>query len=379
MITGDPELIAIMRAEISARGPMSFARFMQLALYDPLHGYYACGRAAIGRGGDFFTNVSVGPMFGQLLAIQFAEIWNKQEKPSDFLIVEQGAHDGAFAADAMVALERFSPACYGAIRYVIAEPFPAWQVRQRKTLAPFRDKIRWIESIQELEPFVGIHFSNELFDALPVHLVAARFVKGSMIWMEKLVTNVGEQFAFVFAPVTDADLQRRLNLLGLPAAEIETEVSLVALKLMREIAAKLSCGVILAIDYGFSRAEFYSPHRREGSLQIRSRHRKLSPFQGIGRADISAHVDWTSLSEAAFEAGAIPLGFTDQHHFLTGIVSGAPVAPEEAGASNTRALQTLLHPELLGRSFQVLGLAKNFAESLSGFRFAGNARINLGT
>lgn len=368
-----------MRAEISARGPMSFARFMQLALYDPLHGYYACGRAAIGRGGDFFTNVSVGPMFGQLLAIQFAEIWNKQEKPSDFLIVEQGAHDGAFAADAMVALERFSPACYGAIRYVIAEPFPAWQVRQRKTLAPFRDKIRWIESIRELEPFVGIHFSNELFDALPVHLVAARFVKGSMIWMEKLVTNVGEQFAFVFAPVTDADLQRRLNLLGVPAAEIETEVSLAAPKLMREIAAKLSRGAILAVDYGFSRAEFYSPHRREGSLQIRSRHRKLSPFQGIGHADISAHVDWTSLSEAAFEAGAIPLGFTDQHHFLTGIVSGAPVAPGESGASNTRALQTLLHPELLGRSFQVLGLAKNFAESLSGFRFAGNARINLGT
>lgn len=378
MITGNPELIEIMRAEISARGPISFARFMQLALYDPRHGYYASGRAAIGRSGDFFTNVSVGSAFGQLLAVQFAEIWKKLEKPASFLLLEHGAHDGAFAADALMALEHSTPDCYAAIRYVIAEPFPVWRERQRERLASFRDKIRWIESIEELEPFVGIHFSNELFDAFPVHLVVARLANGSMSWNEKLIATVGDEFEFVTAPVTDVDLQRQLNRLGLPGADFETEVSLAAPKLMRKIAAKLLCGVILAIDYGFSRAEFYSPHRREGSLQIRSRHRKLSPFQEIGRADISTHVEWTSLAEAAGEAGAIPSGFTDQHHFFTGIVSAGRADEEKFTISNKRALQTLLHPELLGRNFQVLGIAKNFPQSLSGFRFAGNARAKLG-
>ena len=94
---GDPELIEIIRAEIAARGPISFARFIELALYEPQHGYYSSGRAAIGRRGDFFTNVSVGPVFGQLLAIQFAEVWEKLGRPSHFTIIEHGADDGAFA------------------------------------------------------------------------------------------------------------------------------------------------------------------------------------------------------------------------------------------------------------------------------------------
>ena len=380
VITGDPELIERIRAEISAQGPRSFARFMEFALYEPQHGYYSSGRAVIGRRGDFFTNVSVGPLFGQLLAWQFIEVWEKLGRPQKFTIVEHGAHEGAFATDVLTAVNRSLPECFNAIHYVIAEPFSVWRDRQQEKLASFRDKARWVESINELEPFVGIHFSNELFDALPVHLVVSLATKnGAVVWNERLVSMSGNDFELVPAPIPDSHLEIALNRLPLLPAGVQTEINLAAPKLVREIATKLARGVILTIDYGVSRSEFYSPHRRQGSLQIRSGHRKLSsPFEQIGQADISTHEEWTSLAEAGQEAGAVALAFTDQHHFFTGIISGCRTAQKEFGASSKRALQTLLHPELLGRNFQVLALAKNFPESLSGFRFARDVRGELG-
>jgi SAM-dependent MidA family methyltransferase len=370
----------MIRAEISAQGPMSFARFMELALYEPQHGYYSSGRAIIGRQGDFFTNVSVGSVFGQLLGIQFAEVWEKLGRPPHFTIVEHGAHDGAFAADALTALRQSFPQCFNTIRYIIAEPFPVWHDRQQKRLASFGGKIRWVESINQLEPFVGIHFSNELFDALPVHLVLSEVGKNDAItWNERLVSTSGDGFEFVGAPISNPHLEIALYRLTLLPAGFRSEINLAAPKLMGEIADKLERGVILTIDYGFSRTEFYSSHRREGSLQIRSRHRKLSsPFQQIGHTDISAHVEWTSLAEAGQEAGASAVAFTDQHRFFTGIISKYQTTEKEFGKTNKRALQTILHPELLGRTFQVLGLAKNFPESLSGFHFARNVQGELG-
>src|SRR5439155_26423109 len=113
------ELTGTIRAEIEANGPMPFARFMELALYHPEYGYYASGRASIGRRGDFFTNVSVGPLFGKLLAAQLAEIWEKLGRPDDFTIVEQGAHDGLFAADALSALRQSAGDCFAATSYCI--------------------------------------------------------------------------------------------------------------------------------------------------------------------------------------------------------------------------------------------------------------------
>src|SRR5438874_380394 len=144
------ELAEIIRAEIKAYGPIPFTRFMELALYHPQHGYYGSGRASIGRRGDFFTNVSVGSLFGKLLAAQFAEIWEKLERPRDFTIVEQGAHDGVFAADVLRALRQSAGDCYAATSYVIVEPFSIWQEQQQQHLRNFSDKISWLESIVQL-------------------------------------------------------------------------------------------------------------------------------------------------------------------------------------------------------------------------------------
>jgi SAM-dependent MidA family methyltransferase len=387
------ELAEIIRAEIGANGPISFARFMELALYHPDHGYYASGRANIGRRGDFFTNVSVGPLFGKLLAVQFAEIWEKLGRPDDFKIIEQGAHDGVFAADVLTALRQSAGDCFAATSYCMVEPFPIWRERQQKNLREFAEKTSSVASIDEIAPFVGIHFSNELFDSMPVHLIVAGGVaNGATVWNEKFVglehrlsacapsgvelRSTNAPFAFVTACVSRPDLP--LHHLGFFPAGFEAEVNLAAPKLMSEIAAKLSRGLILTIDYGFPRTEFYSLHRSQGSLQIRAKQKKLSsPFQQIGLADISAHVEWTSLAEAAQSSGARPIGFTDQHHFLTGIIS--KFFPDaDFGASEKRALQTLLHPEMLGRNFQVLALGKDFHEKLAGFQFGRDPNAALG-
>src|SRR6516162_1255743 len=169
MNPGNPDLIQLIRAEIENRGPQSFAWFVQQALYHPEHGYYSSGRCMIGRKGDYFTSVSVGPLFGQLLSAQFGEIWDCLGKIDKFTIVEQGAHDGQFARDVLESVEKRAPEFFAALRYRIVEPFPILQERQSRTLELFRDKIEWCDSLQ---PFVGVHFSNELLDAMPVRLIS---------------------------------------------------------------------------------------------------------------------------------------------------------------------------------------------------------------
>src|SRR5436190_1155355 len=132
-------LVESIRAMIRAEGPQSFAWFMQQALYHPEHGYYSSGRCQIGRKGDYFTNVSVGPLFGQLLAVQFSEIWERLGKPNDFVIVEQGAHDGQFGLDVLEFVQTRLPEFFDALRYRILEPFSVLEERQRRTLEAFAD------------------------------------------------------------------------------------------------------------------------------------------------------------------------------------------------------------------------------------------------
>ncbi len=376
METGNTALIQLIRAQIQKCGPVPFAWFMEQALYHPQHGYYSSGRAVIGRKGDYFTNVSVGPLFGQLLAAQFVEIWERLGKIDNFTIVEQGAHDGRFARDALSAIRVRSPEFFSTLRYRIVEPFPVWQDRQSQTLegrAPsrpgttprsslqsFHDKIGWCKSLEALEPFTGVHFSNELLDAMPMNL------RGKFVGLDD------DKFVFVEGP-TDASMNQA------------------TLDWIDNLLSKLKRGFVIAIDYGFVREDF-----RE-VLQARAQHRLLdSPFERIGDADITAHINWTEIAERAETNGLHIAGFTDQHHFFTGIISAWPnllsasasnltalssqVHHADEDAKSKRALQTLLHPEMLGRAFQVLALSKNvdLAEPLAGFTFARDPRAALG-
>jgi Uncharacterized conserved protein len=166
MTTGNPALIEFIRREIKEHGPVSFAWFMQQALYHSQHGYYSSGRCAIGRRGDYFTNISVGPLLGQLLAAQFAEIWERlcnsdsrrEQGIDNFIIVEQGAHHGDFARDFLESARNGYPEFFAALCYRIIEPFPILQDRQARALAEFGGKIEWRSSIDALEPFTEFIF-----------------------------------------------------------------------------------------------------------------------------------------------------------------------------------------------------------------------------
>ena len=367
---GNPALIDLIRAEIENRGPVSFAWFMQQVLYHQEHGYYSSGRCAIGRHGDYFTNVSVGPLFGRLLTAQFVEIWKQLGETDNFVIVEQGAHHGEFARDVLESARKCWPDFFAALRYRIVEPFPILQDRQSQTLQSFRDKVEWRDSI---EPFVGVHFSNELLDAMPVRLIGQSG--------EKLVDLQNDEFALGENSVEGAQGATTSK-----PSRRKAAFNQAALDWIENVAANLQRGYIVAVDYGYSRDKFLQ------TVQVRAQHRHLdSPFERIGQADITAHVNWTTIAECAQRNGLRIAGFTDQHHFLTGIISEWPELPQPRLFDSTvrqlpddrvhiadgdpkmkRELQTLLHPEMLGRAFQVLALAKDRdpGAPLAGFKFA---------
>jgi SAM-dependent MidA family methyltransferase len=344
-------LIESIRETIRVHGPQSFAWFMQQALYHPEHGYYSSGRCAIGRKGDYFTNVSVGPLFGQLVAAQFSEIWERLGKMNDFVIVEQGAHDGQFARDVLEFVQKRLPDFFDALRYRIIEPFPVLEEWQRQTLEAFGEKIEWRDSLQ---PFTGVHFSNELLDAMPVRLIS----EGG----ERFVDLDGDNFVFIERPIGEAIFNEA------------------ALNWIDEVAANLQRGYVIAIDYGCSDADF------QRKVQVRAAHRILaSAFEQIGQADMTMPIDWRSIVQRAAANRLRVAGFTDQHHFLTGIISGidrggSGQSPVPNSPKAKRELQTLLHPEMLGRTFQVLALAKNVrpeVPQLSGFKFAREPRFGM--
>jgi SAM-dependent MidA family methyltransferase len=382
--TGNPALIEIIRAEIQERGPVSFAWFMDQALYHPEHGYYSSGQCAIGRHGDYFTNVSVGPLFGRLLAAQFAEIWERLRETGNFIIVEQGAHHGDFARDVLESARKCYPDFFSALRYRIIEPFPILQDRQSQTLQSLRDQVEWRDSI---EPFVGVHFSNELIDAMPIRLIGPRG--------EKLVGLQNDEFV-----LADSGLKDAHGVTASKPLKRKPAFNQAALDWIKNVAANLLRGYVIAIDYGHVRPIFpdetsnieRAPRASQATVQVRAQHRFLgSPFERIGHADITAHVNWTSIAECAQRNGLRIAGFTDQYHFLTGIISelgggGRRESPASdwgqslLSAKMKRELQTLLHPEMLGRSFQVLALAKNVDASslrLAGFKFAREPRCAL--
>jgi SAM-dependent MidA family methyltransferase len=200
---------------------------------------------------------------------------------------------------------------------------------------------------------------------MPVRLIA-REAGGE--WQEKLVAHSDASFVFIRKPIGDPQLRAALE--KIPWIEniaYETEVNLVASDWIQSVAQKLQHGFVLAVDYGYPRSEFYAAERTTGTLQSFARHRTVSsPLDGVGRVDITAHVEWTTVAERAEESGLKLIGFTDQHHFMTGLL-----ARYTPGEKERRALQTLLHPEFLGTRFQYLGFSKNIEPAqLTGFRFA---------
>ena len=361
-------LSEIIRAEIAARGPMPFRRFMELALYHAEHGYYASGRASIGRRGDFFTNVSVGPLFGRLLARQIAEMWRVLGSPAEFTVIEQGAASGDLAADVLGGLRTMFPECGEAVRFWIVEPFAKLEARQREGLGAFADKVKWARGLKTIRADACVHFSNELPDAFPVHLVKWT---GSE-WHEQVVIEQDGRFGFAGGVLSVDGLYEACARIPGPLPEgYVTEVNLAAPAWIREVAATMRRGFVLAVDYGFPRHEYYAPTRTAGTLSAYANHRReADPLARPGEIDLTAHVEFDSLIESAMSAGLRLEGFTDQHHFMVGL--GMEHFADGANATERRAFQTLMHPQFMGAAFKVAAFSKGAgpAGPLAGFRFA---------
>jgi SAM-dependent MidA family methyltransferase len=363
-------------SEIAAKGPLTFARFMELALYDTDAGYYASGRAKIGRHGDFFTNVSVGPVFGRILAGQFREMWCRLGAPKRFALVEQGANDGQLALDVLSAMEK---EMLEAVDYWIIEPFSALRRRQEQVLESLKSKIRWVDDLDAVPVFEGIHFSNELLDAFPFHLIRSNGDR----WEELCVAAQEERLVFAVRE-PGGTLTHPLKALPQRVAGTIAELRPAARDWIHALVRRMNHGFVLIIDYGFARDDLFAPYRTDGTYRCHRAHRRDSrPLEEPGEKDISAHVDFTALAESALEAGFRIEGFTDQHHYLVGasqdLLSKLNGLPDALSQKRLRALQTLLHPESMGRQFHYLALSKGVeaAPKLSGFSFARDPQRKL--
>ncbi len=366
----------LIRAEIRAAGPMRFDRFMEMALYYPGKGYYAKvgGPSQIGRSGDFFTSVSVGPLFGSLLARQFFQMWREMSCPARFWIIEQGAHDGQLACDILEWTRAETPEFFESIRYGIVQSTGALSMHQKCAPEPaLISHITWFENLGELaaEKPAGVFFSNELVDAFPIRSVTYR----SERWMEQHVDIDGEGLRWLDQPMKDLELARAIETLPLPAIErYTTEINLRARQWIAEVAHALDRGYVLTIDYGHPAANYYAPHRTGGTLTAYVKHHPVDDVLAEpGMRDITAHVDFTSLARAGEEAGLTTLGFLDQQRFLMGVahdeLSGAG-GPKVKIQESLGAWNTLTHPEHLGADFFALVQMKDAPAKVDGLRFA---------
>lgn len=358
------ELEAVIRAAIDAAGgALPFSRFMELALYAPGLGYYSGGRRKFGAGGDFVTAPELGHVFARCLARQCAEVL----AATGGGILEAGAGSGALAAELLLELERLGqlPA-----RYLILELSGELRARQQATLSDrvpqLAGRVAWIDTLPATG-FRGVILGNELLDAMPVE----RFrIDGGEI-MQLAVGWDGERFMWRSIPA-DAALRERVAALGLQDG-YESELGLAAEGWVRSVADRLDAGVLLLIDYGFPRTEFYHPQRATGTLMCHYRHRShADPLILAGLQDLTAHVDFSAIAAAGRDAGLTLLGYTSQSLFLLGCGIDEVVA--DMGTLDTRAqltlaaeLKKLTLPHEMGELFKVIALGRGLSGPLRGF------------
>jgi SAM-dependent MidA family methyltransferase len=356
---------------IRERGPLTVAAFMDFALYDSEHGYYARTAQRSGRAGDFFTSVDVGPIFGELIEAQLAEmagILNSKFSIPDFDLVEAGAGNGRLAADILRSARARHPAAYESLRLHLVEASAEARAAQRATLGETADRLA---SSGDTLPasFEGVLLANELLDALPVHQVVMRADGLREVYVDVSSHSAkasAERFRLLEGPLSTPALAAYLDRLGVTLEPgWRVEINLRAVDWIRDAARRLRRGFIVLIDYGHEARELYSPTHSAGTLTTFARHQSAGPesppdapawLRRPGEQDMTAHVDFTSVRAAAEAEGLTTIAFLDQTYFLMGLVGGWSA---EALAERARALKTLIIPGGIGSTHKVLILGKD--------------------
>ena len=364
----DDALVERIRAEIRRAGPMSFARFMELALYAPDGGYYRDAATRPGREGDFITAPELHPIFGWSVARGIDEIWRRLGEPSPFVVREHGAGGGALAVAILDGLRDMGSTLLDVISYepveIDARRLEAFTVRLAAAGHGGRQR----------EPaggsFTGVVLGNEVLDALPVHRVGRR---GDRVVELAVRLDGDEDFVEVETEPTTPALAERLAAEGVELADGQTaEVCLALDDWIAAAAAPLRQGVLLLIDYGAPALELYDPVRRlDGTLRAYVRHQvHADPYRHVGRQDLTAHVDVTAVERAAAAAGLSTIGVTTEAEALMGLGIEARLQSIQADPATTfeeytlvrSALMRLLDPAAMGR-FRVMAFGRDWPPS----------------
>ncbi|MBF2014914.1 MAG: class I SAM-dependent methyltransferase [Rivularia sp. T60_A2020_040] len=362
---------------------ITFAEYMELALYHPEYGYYSQNAANLGKEGDFFTSVHLGADFGEMLAIQFFQMWEILGKPEHFSLIEMGAGQGHLASDIISYIKEEYPDFLKALKYIIVEKSPGLKNIQQQRLKEF--EISWC-NLEEIpnNSVIGCFFSNELIDAFPVH----QFILENGEFREIYVTikaeqETGDLFTEIADKPSTPELVNYLKLLEIDINKYpsgyRSEINLAALEWLGVIANRLQRGYMLTIDYGYTQNRYYNPRRDKGTLQCYTRHhRHNDPYINIGKQDITAHVDFTALEKNGDRTNLQKVGLTQQGLFLMALGLGERVAtlsqskqPLSSILQRRDSLHQLLDPLGLG-GFHVLVQAKGLqtteiSQQLQGF------------
>ena len=382
-------LTQIIAAEIrNSGGWISFARYMELALYAPGLGYYSGGARKFGDfsdGGDFMTAPELTPLYGQAVARQVAQVLQQIPPDQQAVVIEVGGGSGRLAADLLLALDALDVAPE---RYLILELSGELRARQSATLAEFAPglvaRVEWLDSLPE--GFSGCLIANEVLDAMPTHIVrwtddgvserGVGIADGRLCWSEE-VRSVGSNAS----RSNDISLGDAADALAPLPSAYESEINLAARAWVETLAKRLRTGALLLIDYGLPQQELYHPSRNRGTVRCHYRHCVHNdPFWYPGLSDITSHVDFTAVAEAGFRAGLEVLGYANQASFLIncglgdllqlrkeGSSVGADSTPSNGANRAQCAVNLLVSPNEMGELFKVIALGRGINQALLGF------------
>ena len=359
------QLITLIQQHITQQGgAISFHDFMQLALHAPGLGYYSAGSRKLGEDGDFITAPETSVLFSRCLARAIEPVLRSLLQPD---VLEVGAGSGVMAAGILAELGVLD--CMPD-RYSILELSADLKQRQAETLQQHLSLINWLDNLPN--NFSGIVLANELLDAMPVHRVI--WEQGSL--QECYVAWQGERFVWQVGPLTTPRLETRFNEILSRVGELPdgyvTEINLPAEDWIKTLAENMQQGMLLLIDYGFARHEFYHPQRTQGTLMCHYRHRAHDdPLRLVGLQDITAHIDFTGIADTALAVDMQLVGYTTQAHFLLGSGLTELLVQSEGDTAQQLELanqvKRLTLPQEMGELFKVMGLTRNFQINMPGF------------
>jgi len=348
-----------------AGGWLPWVNVMEMALYDPHYGYYSGTPRRIGRQGDFYTAVSIGPLYGRLIAMQAAQLWEVAGRPDKWVLAEQAAHDGQLMEDMLVAIQAQHLDLAAVLEVILIEPQAEYrEVQERRLRRVWQGPIRWVAVVGELDATAGLLVCNELLDAFAVHRVV--WEGGQWLEMGVFLDENGSKIEWAGREIESEDLRAELKHLPVELPEgFVTEVPVSQVGWVSQLGESGFRGSVWIADYGLDAGEYWSVERPSGTLRRYWNHQMDDRvLENLGEADLTCHVNFTRIQEQAAAVGVRLVDYADQGRFLTRLAgpwlaSLDGKAPGGETAALLRQFQSLTHPGIMGRSFRVMLLARS--------------------